>query len=206
MAGAAGMGGAAGTAGAGGNVGNAGTAGSGEGGGGSQTCGNGKVEGTEECDNAVDGTPWKGDDVCADDCETVTTAECLTCEQSSDCSGFTNDCAGFAAAKDVANCYDNYQCLRENHCLDGTNTLGGCYCGSLSTGACGGAPFDLSQPGAPDGPCAALMQAGHPGTTNNSAVLGLLQLRTHPAGAAGKRFFCDRFTDANCGAACGIAP
>jgi hypothetical protein len=104
----------------------------------------------------------------------------------------------------VAVCYDVYQCIQDSNCLDGdTGSLGHCYCGDLDTGPCGSAPFDLSKPGAPNGPCAELMQKGSPQLATNSGILGGLTNKSRPGGAAGQRLNCDK-TDATCAPICGV--
>jgi hypothetical protein len=203
-AGSAGAGGSSagtgGTAGSGGSAGTAGTAGTG--GGSNQSCGNGAVEGTEECD---DSGPSR---LCSDACETVATQACVDCEQAGDCFASSDNCKGPTATPftpvQVGICYDVFQCIQDSNCFDGVgSTLGKCYCGTLSTAACGAAPFDLSQPGAPNGPCAEIMQLGNPGLSSNSAILGGLTTKSRPAGAAGQRLNCEK-TDETCAPICGV--
>jgi hypothetical protein len=204
-AGAGGKGGSGGTAGSGGSGGTAGSGGTGGSGGAGTVCGDGKVEGAEECDNGVDGTPWKGDRICADDCETVSTQACVDCEQAGDCFASSDNCAGPSGSPfsdvNIGLCYDVFQCFQAAHCMDGAGSLGKCYCGDLSTAACSAAPFDLRQQGAPNGPCAEIMQMGSPGVTSNSVLLGGLTNKSRPSGAAGQRMNCAKL---NCAEACGI--
>jgi hypothetical protein len=210
-AGIGGNGGTSGTAGNGGttvtagNGGSAGTAGSGGTGGGvNLDCGNGIVEGSEECD---DSGPSR---LCSDACETVSTVACVECEQAGDCFASSDNCLGpkatpFTPAQ-VGICYDVMQCVRESNCIDApSGTMGKCYCGTLSTAACGAAPFDLTAPGAPNGPCAAIMQLGNPGVVSNTAILGGLTTKSRPAGAAGQRLNCQRTSEEPaCAAVCGL--
>jgi hypothetical protein len=198
----AGMAGNGGNAGMAGNGGNAGMAGSGGTGGLSQDCGNGTVEANEECD---DSGPSR---LCSDACETVSTQACVDCEQAGDCFASSDNCKGPAAKpftpEQVGICYDVLQCIQDSSCFTGvSSTLGKCYCGTLGTAACGAAPFDLSKPGAPNGPCAAIMQLGNPGLTSNSAILGGLTTKSRPAGAAGQRLNCQK-TDEICAPICGV--
>lgn len=194
----------------GGGTGGAGAGGGGTGGGGNQTCGNGAVEGSEECDDSGPSP------LCSDACFEVATQECYDCEQISDCFASSNNCAGPSAspfsAENVGVCYDVVQCIQDSGCLKGENgSLGACYCGSLTTAACGAAPFDLSKPGAPNGPCAEIMQLGNPGVTTNSAILGGLTNKSRPAGAAGQRLNCHKtafldpnFEDQSCKTKCKV--
>jgi hypothetical protein len=93
--------------------------------------------------------------------------------------------------------------LQDSNCLDGTGSLGKCYCGTLAGPACDAAPYDLTQPGAPNGPCAALMQAGATGVTSNAQMRAGLTTKTRPTGAAGQRLNCQK-TDTACAAVCGV--
>jgi hypothetical protein len=194
-----GNGGSAGNAGSGGKAGSGGTAG-----GPNQDCGNGSVEGTEECD---DSGPSR---LCSDSCETVSTPACVECEQAGDCFASSDNCKGPAAtpfnSNQVAVCYDVLQCIQDSNCLDApSGSLGKCYCGTLGTAACGAAPFDLSKPGAPNGPCAELMQLGYPEATTNSQILGGVTTKSRPMGAAGQRLNCQRVSaEPACAALCGL--
>ena len=173
-------------------------------------CGNGAIEGSQECD---DGTGTSAAPVpalsrtCSNACETISTADCVTCEQAGDCFASSDNCKGTTAAPfdstQQKTCTDVMQCIQDSNCLDGTGSLGKCYCGTLSTAACGAAPFDLTAAGAPNGPCAAIMQKGNPGVTTNSAILGGLTNKSRPAGAAGQRLNCQK-TDTACAPICGV--
>jgi len=195
-------GGASGTAGGGAG----GTAGGGSGGtgGSSQDCGNGTVEGTEECD---DHGPSR---LCSDGCQTVATQACVDCEQAGDCFASSDNCMGPSASPftpgQVTLCYDIILCMQDSNCFDAPDgTAGKCYCGSLGTAACGAAPFALSQPGAPNGPCAELMQAGYPTATTNSQILAGLTAKARPLGAAGQRLNCQRTSaEPACAGLCGL--
>lgn len=165
-------------------------------------CGNGIVEAGEVCD-ASDGT-------CNNTCTAkVSNATCVTCENNGTCSDFVANCSGpggaFTAAQSTQ-CNAVLSCIESSNCFDGTGTLGGtCYCGSLALSDCQAAPFDLTKAGAPNGPCAAVIQAGLPGITSNSAVLGGLTASAKPAGAAMQRLNCDKTADgAACLSACGF--
>jgi hypothetical protein len=173
-------------------------------------CGDGSASGTEECDggtgtaqNPVPATSRE----CTYECERIATAECVTCEQGGNCVASSDNCLGptatpFTVEQQLA-CTDLMQCIQDSNCLDGTGSLGKCYCGTLDTAACGAAPYDLNAAGAPNGPCAALMQAGSPALTTNSQILGGLTAKSRPGGAAGQRLNCQK-NDATCGPICGI--
>jgi hypothetical protein len=172
-------------------------------------CGDGATGGTEQCDG---GTGTNSAPVvattrlCANTCETISTQACVDCEQAGDCFASSDNCLGVGGAFTTAQqktCTDVMQCMQDSGCLAGTGSLGKCYCGTLSTAACGAAPYDLTAPGAPNGPCAAIMQAGNPGVTTNSAILGGLTNKSRPAGAAGQRLNCQK-NDATCAPLCGV--
>jgi len=204
--GTAGSAGTGGIAGSGGTAGGGGVAGSGGSAGSGTVCGNGLVDGTEQCDNGMDGTPWKGDRVCSNACKNVVSQACVDCEQAGDCSSSSDNCMGPSATpfslENVGLCYQVFECLHDSHCMDGTGSFGKCYCGDLSTAACGAAPFDLSKAGAPNGPCAEIMQLGAPGVTSNSVIIGPFA-KSRPLGAAGQRINCEK-TATECADACGI--
>ncbi len=144
---------------------------------------------------------------CGDTCVQLSTPDCVTCEQAGNCFASSDNCNGPAAtpftAAQRAACYSVTQCVRDSNCLDGAGSLGKCYCGTLSTADCGAAPFALTAAGAPNGPCAALMQAGSPLLTTNSAILGGLTNKSRPGSAAGQRLNCDK-TDPVCAPLCGV--
>jgi hypothetical protein len=178
-------------------------------------CGNAVVSGGEECDDGTgtSAAPVKAlSRVCSTECETISTAACVTCEQAGDCFASSDNCLGNArpaaqggpfSLTEIKVCTDVMQCIQDSNCLDGTGSLGKCYCGTLSTAACGAAPYDLTAAGAPNGPCAAIMQLGNPGVVTNSAILGGLTNKARPAGAAGQRLNCQK-TDATCAPLCGV--
>jgi hypothetical protein len=94
-------------------------------------------------------------------------------------------------------------CIEKNNCLDGTGSLGACYCGALDTAACGAAPFTGA--GSPNGPCVAEIKAGFPTYTSNQQVLGGLIATNFPSGAAMKRLNCQKTADASaCLVPCGL--
>lgn len=173
-------------------------------------CGDAIKSGGEECDNGT-GTPTAPvkalSRTCSTECESISTDACVACEQAGDCFASSDNCAGPAGtpfnAAQQKTCTDVMQCIQDSNCLDGSGSLGKCYCGTLGTAACGAAPFNLASPGAPNGPCAAIMQAGNPGLTTNSAILGGLTNKSRPAGAAGQRLNCQK-TDATCAPLCGV--
>jgi hypothetical protein len=173
-------------------------------------CGDHLVAGSETCDDGT-GTALAPapapSRLCSAECESISTTACVACEQAGDCFASSDNCLGPAAtpftAAQTTQCFDVMQCIQASNCLDGTGSLGKCYCGTLSTAACGAAPFDLTAAGAPNGPCAAIMQQGNPGVTTNSAILGGLTNKSRPSGAAGQRLNCQK-TDATCAPLCGV--
>lgn len=173
-------------------------------------CGDGTTTAPEKCDDGT-GTNTApvpvATRVCGDTCSVLSTPDCVACEQAGDCFASSDNCNGPSSAPFTAAqrklCYDVTSCVRDSNCLDGAGTLGKCYCGTLSTAACQAAPFDLTAPGAPNGPCAAIMQAGNAGLTSNSAILGGLTTKSRPAGAAGQRLNCDK-NDPVCAPLCGV--
>jgi hypothetical protein len=184
---------------------NAGAAGTNAGAGNSLTCGDGVIQAGEQCDD-------KGPSPqCSNSCVKVSDADCVTCENAATCVDSVNNCLGPEGGTpftvdEQTECYAVMSCIISSKCFTVDGTLGGtCYCGSLSTSVCTAAPFDLTKPGAPDGPCAALIQAGMPGVTTNTAVIGNdLTKNTFPAGAAMQRLNCQKKADnAACAEACG---
>jgi hypothetical protein len=164
-------------------------------------CGDGNVDPGEQCDD-------KGPSAtCSNTCTKISTTACVACENAGDCSASVDNCLGggaFTGAQETQ-CYSVMTCIEKNNCLDGTGTLGKCYCGSLSTSACGAAPFDLTAAGAPNGLCAKEIQAGMPGITSNSAVLGALTASAKPAGAAMQRLNCQKVANSSaCLDTCGF--
>jgi hypothetical protein len=165
-------------------------------------CGDGIVAGTEQCDAGPGLTRC-----CTPQCQQLCGPSCLDCEQAGDCFASSDNCMGPAATPFTSaqqrTCTDVMQCIQQSNCLDGAGSLGKCYCGTLSTAACGAAPYDLTQPGAPNGPCAAIMQKGDAGLTTNSAILGSLTGKGRPTGAAGQRLNCQK-SDPACAPLCGF--
>jgi hypothetical protein len=162
-------------------------------------CGNGVIDEGEDCEPAFDAG-------CSPDCEQIFSPQCVQCEQAGDCSGASSSCTGGNGSftpEQRAACWDVLACVVQSGCAAGNSSLSRCYCGTLSTTQCAAAPFDLATPGAPNGPCAALMQKGTPGATSNSAVLGALTSLGRPTGAAGQRVQCLKNDDV-CAPLCGL--
>jgi hypothetical protein len=168
-------------------------------------CGDGVLDPGEECD------PAGASATCSNGCQRVSTDACVQCELAGDCFDLTQNCSGQAGtaftATQKTQCFSVMRCIEQSNCDDGTGTLGQCYCGSLSVTACAQAPFDLSQPGAANGACAAAIQAGMPGLTNNAAVLGGFTASQLPAGAAIQRLNCQKLANNSaCSGTCGFSP
>jgi hypothetical protein len=163
-------------------------------------CGDGIVNGTETCDTSGPSP------TCSNGCGLVSTQACVDCENNGDCFESVDNCLGpngsFTAAQQTE-CFSVMTCIEKSNCLDGTGSLGACYCGSLSTSACGAAPF--TGPGSPDGACVKEIQAGMPGVTTNSAVLGGLTAKGVPAGAGMQRLNCQKIANSSaCLGTCGF--
>ena len=170
-------------------------------------CGNGVVEAGEQCDDAVAPFPSNpASPTCSNTCKKISTAACVTCENDGDCFESVNNCAGVAgpfSTADQTKCYDVISCLQTSNCFDGTGTLGKCYCGDLSIGDCGSAPF--TGPGSPNGACVAQIKAGFPTFTSNNAILGGLVATDFPSGAAMKRLSCQKGANSSaCLGTCGF--
>jgi hypothetical protein len=180
----------------------------------STTCGNGTLEGCEVCDTAT--TDPKYGALCSSSCAyTVSTQACFDCESAGDCVDSVANCihppvnATAFSAQQSAQCFAVMQCIQTSKCFNGSNSLGKCYCGTLATNDCSAAPFDLTAAGAPNGPCAATIQAGMTGVTSNGAVLGGLTAPSRPAGAAMQRLQCQKVDDSGsgtCAAVCSLSP
>jgi hypothetical protein len=166
-------------------------------------CGNGIIETGEECDDKTLSP------LCSTACAYLAAPDCVSCEKSYSCNQFTNNCAGSAPpfTFDQQNqCVAVMQCVNSSNCFDGTGSLDGtCYCGSLSLTACRAAPFDLTMAGAPNGACAATIQAGFSGLTTNGDVLDNISNNKQPAGAALQRLTCEKVGDSgSCVKSCGF--
>ena len=163
-------------------------------------CGDGIVNGTEQCDDK--GPSPK----CSNTCKLVSTDACVTCENNGLCAESVNNCLGVASpfnAAQLTQCYDVLSCIEKSNCLDGTGSLGACYCGTLDTGPCGAAPFTGA--GSPNGPCVNEIKAGFPTYTTNQQVLGGLIATDFPSGAAMQRLSCQKTADGSaCLTKCGL--
>ena len=167
-------------------------------------CGDGIIcgNGTEQCDDAG------ASPTCSNTCSKVSTAACTACENAGDCFESVDACKGpFGVGEfnsiQQTQCFSVMTCIEKSNCLDGTGSLGRCYCGTLDVGACSAAPFTGA--GSPNGACVKEIQAGMPGVTTNAAVLGGLTATSRPAGAAGQRLNCQKTANSSaCLDVCGF--
>jgi hypothetical protein len=165
-------------------------------------CGDGIRSGNEECD------PGSGfDHCCSTSCESLCPPGCLECEEAGDCVFSVDNCFGppsapFTLAQQKI-CTDVMQCVQDSNCMDSNASLGRCYCGTLGIPACVAAPFDLSQPGTPNGACAKIMQVANPDAISNERMLAGLINKSRPGGAAGQRLSCQKI-DPVCAPLCGL--
>lgn len=173
------------------SAGTGGTGGSGTGGGGTGGGGTGSGEEGGGTGPVVATFGQK----CSNTCYKVGTQECLDCEFGTDCYESVNNCLGpenmpFTTGEQSA-CFAVMRCIQNSNCLDGAGTLGKCYCGTLSTTACGSAPF--AGAGSPDGACVNEIKAGAPTLTSNSAILASLgNGKDFPSSAATQRLSCQK--------------
>ncbi|HYQ03177.1 MAG TPA: hypothetical protein VER96_31100 [Polyangiaceae bacterium] len=172
-------------------------------------CGDGIVGGVEECDDWTIGSQSSASPKCSNTCQKVSTQACVDCENAGDCFETVDNCLGLGLATPFnltqqTQCFTVMRCIEQSNCLDGTGSLGSCYCGSITdTAACSAAPF--TGPGSPDGKCVKEIQAGFPGVTSNSAILGGLTANGFPAGAAMGRLNCQKIANKSaCLSACGL--
>ncbi len=180
--------------------------------GGTGTAGSGTAGGGGD-DQSRAGAPSvtaKYGQICSSTCYKVGTQACLDCEYAGvDCYEFIDACLGpseapFTPAQQAA-CYAVVHCIQSSNCLDGAGTLGKCYCGSLSTAACGAAPYDLTKAGAPDGACAKVLQAGFPTLVSNSAIIANMAAKQLPSGAATNHLSCQKGANSGaCADVCGF--
>jgi len=171
-------------------------------------CGDGTIAGTETCDDG-NGSGTGVSAKCSNTCYKVSTQACVDCENAGDCFETVDNCLGAGAGTPFnetqqTQCFTVMKCIEDSNCLDGTGSLGSCYCGSITdTAACSAAPF--TGPGSPDGKCVKEIQAGFPGVTTNSAILGGLTAAGFPAGAAMGRLNCQKIANKSaCLTTCGL--
>jgi hypothetical protein len=172
------------------------------------SCGDGIVGAGETCDNAggnnyaIDncGDVWGTGavDGSANDCNVITSAACLTCENGSECAELTttailsgNAVAGPATGTPRTNLYnETLDCVRDTACAVG-NVLD-CYCGTVSGAQC--------DAGNGNGVCRTVIERGLE-TTNPADIPILLSNLTLGGGLALARVACDKN---NCVAPCGL--
>jgi hypothetical protein len=178
-------------------------------------CGDGILDASagEVCEPGPSGR-GRGDQTCSYDCHLVATPECVACETDparSSCAPFSNACLNSPGITNQAQeqaCFDVQACITETNCADGANPFTSCYCGTLDTNACNGAPYTGA--GSPNGLCRDVIRAamggslstpGQPAT--NSEVLARMLSRNYPAGAGINRYNCQK-NDPDCRTVCGF--
>jgi len=170
-------------------------------------CGDGVITAPETCDDGTGAATATGvSPKCSNTCQKVSTQACVDCENAGDCFESVNNCLGvdipFGEAQQTA-CFSVISCIQNSNCLDGTGSLGSCYCGTLETGPCGAAPFTGA--GSPNGPCVDVIKAGFPTFTTNQDILGGLFATDFPSGAAMKRLNCQKTANSSaCLTTCGL--
>lgn len=161
---------------------------------GGAVCGDGVLNGAEECEPNRSPT-------CSDDCVHLLSDQCYACAQETPCIQLANSCLEFTANEDEQSvCYDVMECVQDSGCATNPTGLTSCFCGSLTTGQCVAAP-----PGGdagPDGPCADIIRqaAGGDGTPNSVVLTRYLQ-RNNPAGIALRYLNCLN-ANPTCGPVC----
>jgi hypothetical protein len=169
-------------------------------------CGNGQVEAGETCDNGAAGNyviadcggAWGPQTAIAeggrtDDCNVITPAACLACENGSECAELVgtallsgNAAEGPAVGTSRAALYNEVlDCVRDTHCA--TGLIVDCYCGTASSAAC--------DAGNGNGACRTQIERGVE-TVNPSDVQARLTNLTLGGGLAMARVACDQN---NCG-------
>lgn len=170
-------------------------------------CGNGIVEAGETCDNAAGnyliadcGGKWGPETALAqggrvDDCNVITPAACLACENASECAELVgtallsgNAIEGPALGTPRPALYNEVlDCVRDTHCA--TGLIIDCYCGTASGAAC--------DAGNGNGACRTQIERGVE-TTNPSDVQARLTNLTLGGGLAMARVQCDQNNCTQC--------
>jgi hypothetical protein len=177
-----------------------------------EACGNGTVGGTEQCDPGMTGGELTGSTTCSDQCKSISSAACVTCEQGGACFEFSDSCLtnsnDFSArsAADRRSCFDVQECIRSTGCANGTGTLTGCYCGTAFPVT---ADCQAATPSAVNGLCKTqirnAMGAGSfaDGKATNTEILSRYLTVDYAGGGAIARYNCDK-ASATCRTTCGF--
>jgi hypothetical protein len=175
-------------------------------------CGDGTVNGTDQCDPGLTAGILTGSTTCSDSCLSISSDACVACEQGGACFEFSDSCItnsnDFSArsAADRTACYDVQECITATGCADGTGTLTGCYCGTAfpTTPAC-----QAATPSAVNGACSAVIRAAmgtgtfSDGKPTNTEVLERFLTVDYAGGGAIARYNCDKGS-ASCRTVCGF--
>jgi len=169
-------------------------------------CGDGTVTAPEQCEGPMSGN------TCDDDCQSMVSAACYTCETTVDSDGDTlPDCEAYAApnqgcdapilAGDASTaggaapntpkrtlCYQAFECLRETGCANGPTGVTGCYCGSTDATSC----FLGSTPG--DGACKTIIEQSMESLTPSVIVAQRFGNPSFAGGMAMLRGACEKAT------------
>jgi len=157
-------------------------------------CGDGIVSPPEQCEPRATA-------FCDEACTSVGSAACSACGTGACAATLLPGCSPVGGPQGSSVCYDLLQCVYASHCMDtSTSLLSKCYCGSLSTVACGAAPLPNSGlPGAPDGACAGLIQQAYNLTSLAQPLALRLDDPTYPGSYANARLTCEKN---NCATQC----
>jgi cysteine-rich repeat protein len=151
-------------------------------------CGDTVQSSGEECESPTVQVPFNGNATCSNDCQSVVSAACNTCEQGSPCVDLTLGCATFPTAAGRAACFNLAECIRDNPTCAAVSPEP-CYCGALDTPTCGARP-PFPDPNAPAGPCARQFEAAMETNVPTNVLVNFSNLAV-PGAHAVQRVLCD---------------
>jgi len=153
-------------------------------------CGDGVKAAGEVCD------PKLTVNDCGRDCKAITSATCLACDTSTECTDFV-DC--FQLAGNAVNgtpkaqlCNETLDCVRDSGCAAGGNGIIKCYCGTANATDC--------QNGLANGACKAELERGLE-TTTFAQITQRLKSTAYGSGIAMARVDCEQQV---CKTECGL--